>query len=114
MLTAKQQKRIQAEKIARQIMESPMYRKARREDQEQATLDAYCKFILIACDFLQIRHNYKRQGMINFLKYATECIHYLTDEDANYFDDMNQVMIDECGIDVMGYLGVKFKKGEEE
>lgn len=102
-------KKHKVEKMTMEIIKSKKYQDAKRADMEQAALNAYCRFCLVACDYLQIRHNYKKNGIKNFLKYASEVMQY-TLEDDKYFEDMNQVMIDECGIDVMDALGMKVVK----
>ena len=111
--TDKALKRAKAEKMAKEIMSSKKYQDARKADMEQAALNAYCRFCLVACDYLQIRHGYKKNGIKAFLKYATEVMQYTT-EDDQYFEDMNNVMIDECGIDVLEALGMKVVKDGEE
>ena len=107
--TDKALKRAKAEKMAMEIMNSKKYKDAKKYDMEQAAMKAYCRFILVGCDFLQMKHNYKKNGIRHFLQYATDVMKY-TLEDENYFEDMNNVMIDECGIDVMAALGVMIKK----
>ena len=106
-------KRHKAEQMAKEIISSKKYQDARKADMEQAALDAYCRFCLVACDYLQINFGCKRNGIMKFLKYATEIMKY-TLEDDKYFEDMNQVMIDECGVDVLEELGMKVVKGEKE
>ena len=101
----KQLKRHKAEQMAKDIIKSKKYQDARKADMEHAATNAYLRFCLVACDFLQIRHGYKKRGIENFLRYASEIMQY-TLEDDQYFIDMNQVMIDECGIDVMAELGM--------
>ena len=102
-------KKHKAEKMAMEIINSKKYQEAKKQDMEQAALNAYCRFILVACDFLQINYRCKRKGIEKFLKYAKEIMQY-TLEDDQYFEDMNQVMIDECGIDVLYELGFKVEK----
>ena len=86
-----------------------------QENKVQITIEAYCRFCLIACDYLQIKHNYKKNGMMNFLNYASKIMKNIGNEDFNdYFRDINEVMIEECGIDVMGVLGLEFEEVPEE
>lgn len=107
--TDKALKKAKVEKMATDIIKSKKYQEAKKKDMEQAALNAYCRLCLVTCDYLQIKHNYKKNGIKNFLKYASEVMQY-TLEDDNYFEDMNQVMIDECGIDVLEALGMKIEK----
>lgn len=105
-------KRHKAEQMAKEIISSKKYQEARKADMEQAALDAYCRFCLVACDYLQMNFNCKRNGIMKFLKCASDVIQYTTGDDK-YFEDMNTVMIDECGVDVMAELGVRVKKDDK-
>ena len=93
-------------------LQSPEYKKMEQESKQQMVLQAYIRFCLMACDYLQIRHGYKKNGILNFLKYASDILKFISFEDEKYFEDMNQVMIDECGIDVLEVLGMKILKGK--
>lgn len=108
----KELKKHKIRKMVDEAMKTEKYKKARDEDNRQAVIRAYCRFCLIACDYLQIKHNYKKNGIINFLKYASEVIDYTSEEDEKYFEDMNQVMIDECGVDVLETIGIEVRKGD--
>lgn len=105
-------KKHRVEKMTMDIINSRKYQEAKKADMEQAALNAYCRFVLVACDYLQIKYRCKKKGIENFLKYATDVMRY-TAEDDQYFEDMNQVMIDECGIDVMDVLGLKAVKDDD-
>lgn len=101
------------EKAIEEALKSPKYKKMEEENKVQTTLDAYCRFCLMACDYLQMKHNYKKNGLMNFLEYASKIMKHISNEDEdfeNYFSEINQVMIDECGIDVLSTLGCGFVK----
>lgn len=101
------------EKAIEEALKSPEYKKLEEKNKTETVIEAYCRFCLMACDYLQIKHRYKKTGITNFLTYATKIMKNIGNEDEdfdNYFNDINQVMIDECGIDVMGFLGMRFEE----
>lgn len=103
--------RSRMEKKIKAAMNTPEFKKARQKELEQATLRAYCRFVLIACDYLNVKHNYKKNGLISFLGFASKRLLYTAEQDEKYFTEINKVFIDECGLDVMEYLGLEVKKG---
>lgn len=106
--------RYKIDKAIKEALSSPEYKKMERENKVQTLIEAYARFCLIACDYLQIKHNYKKNGMIHFLTYAAEVMKDMPEGNENYFHEINQVMIDECGIDVMGFLGMDFEEETEK
>lgn len=109
----KMHKKIAIEKMIEQAMNSTKYKEARKKDQEQAALQAYMSFCLIACDYLQLKHGYKKRGLTNFLKFASDRLKYV-EEDDTYFVSMNDYFRDELGLDVLELLGMKIEKGEDD
>jgi hypothetical protein len=109
--TKRFQKRAQAEKVTREIMSSAAYREARKKDMEQAALHAYWSFCIVTCDFLELRHRYKKRGLMKFLKFASQRLKYV-EENENYFFEMNEMYKDEMDLDVLGLLGMRFEGGE--
>lgn len=109
--TKRFQKRAQAEKVTREIMSSSAYQEARKKDMEQAALQAYMSFCIIACDFLELNHRYKKNGLTKFLKFASKRLKYV-EENENYFLEMNEMYKDEMDLDVLGLLGMSIKRGE--
>ena len=107
----KMHKKIKMEKMIEQAMNSTKYKEARKKDMEQAALNAYMSFCLIACDYLQLKHGYKKNGLITFLKFASKRLKYV-EEDDSYFVSMNDYFRDELGLDVLDMLGMKIEEGE--
>lgn len=110
--TSKFEKRARTEKIINEIMNSESYKQARKKDQEQAALQAYMSFCIVACDFLELNHRYKKNGLVKFLKFASQRLKYV-EENENYFVEMNQMYKDELGLDVFGLLGMKIEESGE-
>ena len=93
-------------KMIDQVMTSPEYRERRAVWERQFTLHAFREFCLMTCDFLELRHNYKKNGMMNFLKFAVSRMGYVGQNDK-YFDEMAEYFLNEFGLDVMKELGLE-------
>ena len=111
---AKMHKKAQIDKMIQEIMSSPKYRAAVKKDQEQAAMRAYCNFCMMACDFLELRHNYGHKGFHNFLKFAKGRLQYIGEENEKYYEEMNQYFIDKHQTDVFGYMGLKIAGDGEQ
>jgi uncharacterized membrane-anchored protein len=109
----KELQKYQARKLALAAMNTREYQETRKKEEEEIAVNTYVRFCLVACDYLQINFRCKRKGIIKFLKYAASIMKYISYEDDKYFVDMNQVMIDECGVDVLAELGARVKKDDK-
>lgn len=109
--TSKYEKRARTQKIIHEIMTSSAYQEARKKDMEQAALQAYMSFCIVACDYLELTHRYKKNGLIKFLKFASKRLKYV-EENENYFIEMNEMYRDELGLDVLEFLGMRIEGGE--
>lgn len=101
----KYRKRYEAEKMAKQVMDSPQFKEAMRQQEERAVLNALARFSFMMCGFLETRHGYKAEGLKKFLKFVTvslEC----TEDDSNFFLEYDKYYKDEYGLDVLGELGL--------
>ena len=108
----KQDKKVQMYKMIEQAMKTPQYQEARKKDVEQAALQAYMSFCMIACDYLNQMHNYKKNGLKKFLVYAAKRLKYV-EENESYFIEMNDMFKEECGIDVLETLGLRIGESGE-
>ena len=66
----KAHKKIQAEKMAKELMNSQVYREARRKDKEEATLHALGMFTFIGMLWLEMNFGCKRKGLLRFLEFV--------------------------------------------
>lgn len=103
-------KKAQMDKIVKDIMKSPQYRQAVKKDQEQAAMRAYCNFCLIACDYLEEHENYGSKRLRRFLEFAVKRMHYLADDNENYYQEMNGYFIKRFGVNVFESMGVEIVK----
>ena len=98
-------------KMIDDIMQTPKYQEARRIDNEQATLRALCRFCFMACEYLELKHGYKANGLQSFLKFAKlRVVEIGNDEDA--FESDSKYYKENYNLDVMGFLGLEMVKGE--
>ena len=111
--TDKALKKAKIHKMIDQAMNSPQYKKARQEDMEQSALKAYIRFCLVTLDYLELKHGYKKNGMMNFVKFAADRMNYIANDDEAYFDEMNKHFVEEFGIDAIAALGFDILKDGE-
>lgn len=102
----KMRKKAQADKLIKQIMSSREYKEAKKQD----NLMTFALLCLITCDFLELNHRYKTNGLLKWLKFAEKRMKYIADDDEGYCLEMNEYIKDRHGIDVLASLGVKLKK----
>lgn len=110
----KAHKKIQRDRMIREIMSSHEYKQAVKKDQEQAGVRAYCNFCMMACDFLELRHNYGSRGLRRFLEFAVSRMHYLADDNENYYQEMNEYFVDKFNVDVFDIMGMKVADDDAE
>ena len=103
-------KKAQAEKMIAQIMSSQQYKEAKRQE----NLQTFALLCLVTCDFLELNHRYKTNGLLKWLRFAEKRMKYIAEDDEGYCEAMNDYIRDAHGIDVLASLGVKIgKEGAE-
>ena len=103
-------KRAYIHKMIKEIMNSHEYKQAVKKDQEQAAMRAYCNFCLMACDYLEEHENYGSKRLQRFLEFAVKRMHYLADDNENYYQEMNEYFIKRFGVNVFESMGVEIVK----
>ena len=105
--------RQQLRKQIEEVMNSPQYMKAREIDRQQAALQALCRFCFLTCEYLELKHGYKTNGLENFLKFAKmRIVEIGNEEEEDAFESDNKYYIDNYNLDVLGALGLDMIKGE--
>jgi len=102
---AKQRKRYEAEKKAKELMNTQRFKEAMKEQDLRATANAIGRLAFITCEFLENNHGYKQVGLKKFLKYLADCIDY-TGTDADFFITQEKYYKTIYGLDVLGELGL--------
>ncbi len=105
-------KALQKHKLNKQIeaaLNSPQYREIRKKWEQQATLQGFVNFLLVACNYLETHHGYKRNGLINFLKFASGRMRYLTEHES-YCEEMVAYFTDEYKLNILEEMGIESMK----
>lgn len=105
-------RRAKVEKLTKEILNSPEYKKRRAQDDEQYLLRAFACFALISCDYLYRQFNCKAAGIQRFINFLKPSMEYVKG-DPEYFRLLNRAFVDEIGLDVMRELGMEFENEEE-
>lgn len=101
----KYRKRYEAEKKAKEIMNTPVFKEAMKEENIRATANAIGRLAFVACEFLENNHGYKKVGLKKFLKYLSDCIDY-TGEDEDFFLTHDKYYKEMLDLDVLKELGL--------
>lgn len=101
----KYRKRYEAEKKAKEIMDTPAFKEAMKRQDIQSTTNAIGRLAFIACEFLENNHGYKKVGLKKFLKYLADCIDY-TAEDEDFFLTHDKYYKEMHDLDVLAELGL--------
>ena len=57
-------------KLAEDIMNTPEFKEAMRQQEERAVLNALARFTFMMCGFLETRHGYKKEGLKKLLDFV--------------------------------------------
>lgn len=101
----KYRKRWEAEKKAKEVMDTPVFKEAIKEQNIKATANAIGRLAFIACEYLENNHGYKKVGLKKFLKYLSDCIDY-TGEDEEFFLTHDKYYKEIHDLDVLKELGL--------
>ena len=102
-------KKIQAEKMAKELMSSQIYREARRQDKEEATLHALGMFAFVGMIWLEMNFRCKRAGLLKFLDFLKGTVIDFK-KDPNWLEASDQYFKETYGIDALAYLGLEISK----
>lgn len=105
-------KQLEAEKLAKKLMATKEYQEAKKKDLEQARLQGYICGCITGCDFLELRHRYRRKGITRFCKFILEREGYVS-KNEYYFLEMNKHYKEEMELDVLDLLGYAIAEGGE-
>lgn len=104
----KAHKKNQTHKLVEQAMKDPRYVAEQKKYLDDATLKAFDSFLLISVDFLYRHHNYKKNGILNYIDFVVEQMHYI-ESDEEYFRLLNSELEKETGVNILNNL-VRVKK----
>lgn len=104
-------KKHKTDKMIKELVDSPEYQAAKMRDRENDVLNAFCEFCFVMCEYLEIKHRYKHDGLLRFLEFAKAKANEM---DEDYFVDMAQCYKDKYNLDVLDELKVEFEEGVKE
>ena len=107
----KAHQRNKIDKMIREAMNSPKYKKARKKDIEQAALRGLAQFCFIALLWLEMNFRCKREGIIKFLTFTKKTVEEIG-RDVDFLKASNKYYIEKYDIDVMRFLGMAFEEDE--
>ena len=96
-------------KLAEEIMNTPEFKEAMRHQEEQAILNALGRFTFMMCGFLEVKHGYKKLGLLRFLDFVKKGLQEI-DDNETFFVGYNEHYIDEYGLDVLAELGLALEE----
>ena len=99
------------EKMVEEVMKSPEFKEKQRQNDEQNVANAMGYFILIACEYLETRHGYKKAGLKRFLS-CFDKILSCTEDNERFFEDSHEYFKTEYDLDVLKELGLQVKEVE--
>ena len=107
--TDKAHKKIKAEKMAMEIMNSPRYREARKQDMQEATMNALATFTFIGLVYLEMNFRCKTKGFEKFIEFVKGTVIDFK-EDEKWIEDSNEYYKETYGLDVLKRLGLEKKE----
>ena len=96
-------KKAKTDKMIHDIMNTQTYKAEKKKD----SLRTFAVLCFVTMDFLEEHHRYGVKGLLKFLDFANGRMKYISEENENYIDDMNDYWLDKYGIDVLAGLALK-------
>lgn len=96
-------------KVARdveKVLKDKRFIEANNRREEQAVLQSMCWMAFIGCEYLEMQHRYKKNGMEKFLKFLKGRMEEIG-EDEQYFKDVIEYYKSTYDLDVAAIMGVK-------
>jgi hypothetical protein len=99
----KVRKREAKRKLAEEVMNTPEFKEAMRQQNEQAILNALGRFTFMMCGYLETKHRYGKLGLLRFMHFVKMGLKEM-DDNENFFVGYNEHYIEEYGLDVLAEL----------
>lgn len=100
----KAHKKAKIHKTIDAAMKDPRYQIAEKKKIQEATWEAFDRFMLISADYLHRECGYGKKRLLKFIEFAVyqvKCI----ETDPEYFDLLNDALKEETGVDIFESLG---------
>ena len=93
------------QKMVKEVMNSPEYKKREQELESQWVTNALGRFAFMMCGYLETRHGYKKEGLKRFLSFLLVSLESTTD-DEEFFKEYDSYYKSEYGLDVLAEIGL--------
>ena len=94
------------EKIRKMVgsaMKDPRYQEESKKQIENATREAFDRFLLISADYLHRHCRYGKRRILKFIDFVVYQMHCVED-DPEYFQLLNDALAEETGVDILENL----------
>lgn len=108
----KAHKKAKIHKAIDEAMKDPRYQMAEKKKIQDATWEAFDRFILISADYLHRQCGYGKKRLLKFIEFAVyqvKCI----ETDPEYFTLLNGALAEETGIDILETLSGESEQTKE-
>lgn len=109
----KAHKKNQIDKIVEQAMKSPKFKEEMIKAQDKGYRKALDSFLLISVDYLHRNFRCKKDGIIKYVNFFVEQMNYAK-EYEDYFENMNEALLEDTGVNVLGSRMEASKKYEKK
>lgn len=99
----KAHKKNKIHKMVDEAMKDPRYLEAAKKQIDDATEEAFNKFLLISTDYLHRFCGYGKKRMLKYIEFVVYQMHCI-ETDSEYFDLLNDALADETGLDILKNL----------
>lgn len=84
-------------------MRGPKYQLAEKKKIQDATREAFDRFLLISADYLHRYCGYGKKRMLKFIDFVVDQMHCI-EKDSEYFQLLNSELAKETGVDILNNL----------
>jgi hypothetical protein len=96
-------KRHKIYKMVNNAMKDPKYLEAEKKKMEDATWDAFDKFLLISADYLHRYCGYGKKRILKYIDFVVYQMHCI-ETDPDYFELLNDALEEETGVNILKNL----------
>lgn len=84
-------------------MKDPRYQLAAKKQMEDATREAFDRFLLISADYLHRHCGYGKKRMLKYIDFVVYQMHCI-ETYPEYFEQLNDALAEETGVDILKNL----------
>ena len=99
-------KKAKKDKLVKEVLNDPRFKKQRQEENHEFLLKAYACMCMAALDYLFREFDFQQDKAKDFLDFVKKQERYM-EQDSQYFNALNEALIDDVGFDVLEYMGLQ-------